>query len=165
MAVIWTIIMHLRELRLLIHSRYLLSPALLSPHHITPRIKSPYRLLRGSLNKMSRFFLVTSQSWVDRLTANWHMCKIQHESHRTVLSLCRRKIKRCLDFNATNSIYHTQFVYLRNHFILVTTHKCSPASRNHFLILSFSLLVVCLSCKWACLFSLTSLHVLNRIFG
>lgn len=37
MAVTWTIIMHSREFRLLIQNRYLLSPALLSPHHTTPR--------------------------------------------------------------------------------------------------------------------------------
>lgn len=50
LAVMWTVIMHLREFRLLIHCRYLLSPALLSPHHIThPKNQAHfYRLLPGS---------------------------------------------------------------------------------------------------------------------
>lgn len=75
------------EQRLLIHSRYLLSPALLSPHHTTPRIKSTYRPLQGSPNKM---FLLS---------------RLKLKSHQTVLSLCRHIIKRCLYFNATNSIH------------------------------------------------------------
>lgn len=45
MAVVWTVIMHLREFRLWIYSRYLLSPALWSPHHVDPRVESAHRLL------------------------------------------------------------------------------------------------------------------------
>lgn len=101
----WTIIMHLRELRLLIQSRYLLSPALLSTHHIKPRIKSTYR----QWSQNDQVFLV--RSFFNRYTANWHVLNERRVFSawiffRFISLKTWFIIKRCLYFNL-NDIHHT----------------------------------------------------------
>ena len=101
MAVMWTIIMHLREFRLLIHSRSLLSPALLSPHHITPRIKST----RGSCRSDWVCLVVSRQE----LLANKNPVSLKLFVPLQTWFI----IKRCLYFNAPNSVHHT-FIWKKN---------------------------------------------------
>lgn len=98
-----------REFRLLIHSRHLLSPALLSPHHIKPRIEPSWRRFYQSGS-------VTNEPRVDRLAADWQymkywlICKnptkipvsLRHYVPLKTLAI----MKRCLYFNATYSSHH-----------------------------------------------------------
>lgn len=64
-------------------------------------------------------------------SADWHMCKIQQESHHFKLFVPLQTwsiIKRCLYVNAPNSIHHSSVepvLYLKQHFILVTPHQHS----------------------------------------
>lgn len=157
-AVMWTVIMHLRELRLLFYSRYLLSPALLSPHHIAPRIKSTQLVWQWF-----SFPCHPSCRESADLLANWRMCKKPKKSPYQLKLFCPS----------------ADFVYKRGAFIVVLPTACitHPSSQSvswwtfiralqrlevtfffFFLILSFRLLLVCLRCKWAS-FSLTSLHI------
>ena len=150
----WAVLMHLREFRLFIHSRYISSLQPYSLHTASHRESSPLAGCIARIKLSSSLICRESTGFIGRLAQvqNPKRSPITWNSFFFSPSADLVYKKRCLCFNAPNFIDYTSNQSIFFFFLWIKRKFLVNISILEISLPPFSLLVVCLSCKWACLF-------------